>query len=98
MSIISPFLSRLPPVASQRPFLGTPVSGPPALQNFHHKMLQENGQQVDDNPTATLENQDLWDEFAKIGTEMVITKNGRYVRIRIYYKLGICIKRKQILI
>ena len=55
-------------------------------------MLQENGQQVDDNPTATLENQDLWDEFAKIGTEMVITKNGRYVRIRIYCKLGICIK------
>ena len=50
-------------------------------------MLQENGQQVDDNPTATLENQDLWDEFAKIGTEMVITKNGRYVRIRIYCKL-----------
>lgn len=92
MSIISPFLSRLPPVASQRPFLGTPVSGPPALQNFHHKMLQENGQQVEDNPTATLENQDLWDEFAKIGTEMVITKNGRYVRFWIYSKLGFCIK------
>jgi hypothetical protein len=77
MSIISPFLTSLPPIASQRPFLGTPVSAPSALQTFHHKIIQESSQQIEDAPTATLENQELWDEFANIGTEMVITKNGR---------------------
>lgn len=28
---------------------------------------------------AKLENKDLWQQFHKIGTEMIITKTGRYV-------------------
>jgi len=84
MSIISPFLTSLPPIASQRSFLGTPVSAPSALRTYHHKIIQENSQQIEDDPTATLENQELWDEFANIGTEMVITKNGRWEQEHLY--------------
>ena len=32
-----------------------------------------------DSPTVVLENKGLWDAFAAIGTEMVITKTGRLV-------------------
>ncbi|XP_039518159.1 T-box transcription factor TBX2a isoform X1 [Pimephales promelas] len=32
---------------------------------------------VEDDPKVTLEAKDLWDQFHKIGTEMVITKSGR---------------------
>ena len=32
-----------------------------------------------DQPEAELDNKGLWDSFAAIGTEMVITKTGRYV-------------------
>lgn len=34
---------------------------------------------LDDNPEVTLDSQTLWSEFHKRGTEMVITKSGRYV-------------------
>ena len=34
----------------------------------------------DDNPQVTLDSQNLWSEFHKRGTEMVITKSGRYVK------------------
>lgn len=33
---------------------------------------------LDDEPTVTLDSQSLWSEFHKRGTEMVITKSGRY--------------------
>lgn len=32
---------------------------------------------VEDEPKVTLEAKDLWDQFHKSGTEMVITKSGR---------------------
>lgn len=32
---------------------------------------------VEDDPKVTLEAKELWDQFHKIGTEMVITKSGR---------------------
>ena len=32
---------------------------------------------VKDDPKVTLESRELWDSFAKYGTEMVITKSGR---------------------
>ena len=32
---------------------------------------------VQDDPKVTLEQKDLWDQFHKCGTEMVITKTGR---------------------
>lgn len=31
---------------------------------------------------AKLQNSDLWSEFHKIGTEMIITKSGRLVNIK----------------
>lgn len=42
------------------------------------KSLQP-GEGLDDNPKVTLDSQNLWSEFHKRGTEMVITKSGRYV-------------------
>merc|ERR1712130_79748 len=38
-------------------------------------MGNDNGEP--DEPSAQLDNKQLWDEFAQIGTEMVITKTGR---------------------
>lgn len=34
-----------------------------------------------DDPQVDLDNKELWEEFHRIGTEMVITKTGRLVRI-----------------
>ena len=34
---------------------------------------------VQDHPSAELETLGLWDQFHRLGTEMVITKSGRYV-------------------
>lgn len=33
---------------------------------------------VKDDPKVTLEAKDLWQKFSEAGTEMVITKSGRY--------------------
>lgn len=33
---------------------------------------------LDDDPKVTLDSQNLWSEFHKRGTEMIITKSGRY--------------------
>ncbi|XP_077579282.1 T-box transcription factor TBX2b [Stigmatopora nigra] len=50
----------------------------------HHQSAQlcstktlEPEEEGDDDPKATLEAKDLWDQFHKLGTEMVITKSGR---------------------
>ncbi|XP_078535938.1 T-box transcription factor TBX2 isoform X1 [Lissotriton helveticus] len=37
----------------------------------------EPDEEVDDDPKVTLEAKELWDQFHKLGTEMVITKSGR---------------------
>lgn len=34
-------------------------------------------EEVEDDPKVTLEAKELWDQFHKLGTEMVITKSGR---------------------
>lgn len=34
---------------------------------------------VEDDPKVSLESKDLWERFHALGTEMVITKSGRYV-------------------
>ena len=36
---------------------------------------------VQDDPKVDLEGKDLWDQFHGFGTEMVITKSGRYVEM-----------------
>ena len=50
------------------PFAGIPPRGPLAEE-----------ENVNDDPKVTLDQKELWDQFHKIGTEMVITKSGRYV-------------------
>lgn len=54
----------------------------PALS--HHQAAHLRGlkslepeEEVDDDPKVNLEAKDLWDQFHKLGTEMVITKSGR---------------------
>uniref|UniRef100_A0A3Q2DM91 T-box transcription factor 2a n=1 Tax=Cyprinodon variegatus TaxID=28743 RepID=A0A3Q2DM91_CYPVA len=44
-------------------------------------------QWMDDDPNVTLESKDLWSEFYKMGTEMVITKSGR----RMFPPFKICV-------
>jgi T-box protein 2 len=38
----------------------------------------EGDENVKDDPKVTLEHRELWEQFHKYGTEMVITKSGRY--------------------
>ena len=47
------------------PFGGMPPRMPVEEENVH------------DDPKVTLEQKELWDQFHKLGTEMVITKSGR---------------------
>ena len=49
------------------PYSNVPVCSPPDVP----------GSPNDPKPAVTLENDDLWTPFHKVGTEMVITKNGR---------------------
>lgn len=78
MSLLSPRnifgKVQLPPAAAHRSFIGTPFP-----QSFltTFKPTDDNDNGEPDEPTANLDNKPLWDEFAKIGTEMVITKTGR---------------------
>ncbi|XP_069827884.1 T-box transcription factor TBX2 [Dendropsophus ebraccatus] len=48
-------------------------------QAAHLRSLKslEPEEEVDDDPKVTLEAKELWDQFHKLGTEMVITKSGR---------------------
>ena len=53
-----------------------------ASQKIHsrtHEQVEDESSDGDqgDEPKAVLENKGLWDSFAAIGTEMVITKTGR---------------------
>uniref|UniRef100_A0A8C7XE90 T-box transcription factor 4 n=1 Tax=Oryzias sinensis TaxID=183150 RepID=A0A8C7XE90_9TELE len=78
----------LPPGALTKPIPDHGLSGAaeaglhPALS--HHQAAHLRGmkslepeEEVDDDPKVTLEAKDLWDQFHKLGTEMVITKSGR---------------------
>lgn len=44
------------------------------------KSLQSE-EELDDDPKVTLDSRNLWNEFHKMGTEMVITKSGRCVNL-----------------
>ncbi|KAJ3591161.1 hypothetical protein NHX12_009108 [Muraenolepis orangiensis] len=81
----------LPPGALTKPLPDHTLSGAaeaglhPALSHHHHHQAAhlrslktlEPEEEVDDDPKVTLEAKDLWDQFHKLGTEMVITKSGR---------------------
>ena len=49
------------------------------LHSRHIRGMEPAEQDVHDDPKVDLEGKDLWDQFHKCGTEMVITKSGRYV-------------------
>ncbi|KAM9789012.1 T-box transcription factor TBX2-like [Neosynchiropus ocellatus] len=59
------FLSALS-IPAQEPEPGEPIRHP-----------RQPGGELDDDPRVFLDSRDLWSEFHKIGTEMVITKSGR---------------------
>lgn len=65
----------VPGVASQLERLAgqAAVDGGAALRS--HQRIEE---VLDDEPIVALDSQSLWSEFHKRGTEMVITKSGRY--------------------
>ncbi|KAL4647190.1 T-box transcription factor TBX2 [Arapaima gigas] len=79
----------LPPGALTKPIPDHAIAGAaeaglhPALSHHHQaahlrtlKSLEPE-EEVEDDPKVTLEAKDLWDQFHKLGTEMVITKSGR---------------------
>ncbi|KPP77115.1 T-box transcription factor TBX2b-like [Scleropages formosus] len=79
----------LPPGALTKPIPDHAMAGAaeaglhPALSHHHQaahlrtlKSLEPE-EEVEDDPKVTLEAKDLWDQFHKLGTEMVITKSGR---------------------
>ena len=76
-----------PPVttAPATPSTPTPVTTPsqPTGQKETKEEEKDNQEQADDegpdNPVVELENFQLWNDFHQFGTEMVITKTGRYV-------------------
>ena len=49
----------------------------PAMRPLRALQPEDDG--IVDDPKVTLEGKDLWEKFHKLGTEMVITKSGRYV-------------------
>uniref|UniRef100_A0A3B5LDA9 T-box transcription factor 2b n=1 Tax=Xiphophorus couchianus TaxID=32473 RepID=A0A3B5LDA9_9TELE len=78
----------LPPGALTKPIPEHGLAGAaeaglhPALSHHQAAHLRsmkslEPEEEVDDDPKVTLEAKDLWDQFHKLGTEMVITKSGR---------------------
>uniref|UniRef100_A0A8C5EBS6 T-box domain-containing protein n=1 Tax=Gouania willdenowi TaxID=441366 RepID=A0A8C5EBS6_GOUWI len=48
-----------------------------AVAHLRRMKSLEPEEEVEDDPKVTLEAKDLWDQFHKLGTEMVITKSGR---------------------
>lgn len=66
------------------------AAGLPASLRGHHVQVGqrlsttvEPEEALGDNPKVTLDSQSLWSEFYKRGTEMVITKSGRYGKGRL---------------
>ncbi|NP_001079989.1 T-box transcription factor TBX2-B [Xenopus laevis] len=80
----------LPPAALGKPLSDPSLAGAAeaglhlSALGHHHQAAHlrslkslEPEEEVDDDPKVNLEAKELWDQFHKIGTEMVITKSGR---------------------
>ncbi|XP_012679491.1 T-box transcription factor TBX2b isoform X2 [Clupea harengus] len=79
----------LPPGALTKPMqdhtlAGVAEAGLHPVLSHHHQAAHlrslkslEPEEEVEDDPKVTLEAKDLWDQFHKVETEMVITKSGR---------------------
>ena len=62
------------PLPTARPGGGKASKRFPCYSDARMPVEEEN---VQDDPKVTLEQKELWDQFHKLGTEMVITKSGR---------------------
>ncbi|KAG9492728.1 T-box transcription factor TBX2 isoform X2 [Eleutherodactylus coqui] len=80
----------LPPAALGKPLTDPSLAGTAeaalhvSALGHHHQAAHlrslkslEPEEEVEDDPKVTLEAKELWDQFHKLGTEMVITKSGR---------------------
>ena len=69
-TIPTPFASLMPPHLH---------SEMETLRQLRSKLeiQQDCDNEVNDDPKVNLESRELWEQFHKIGTEMVITKSGR---------------------
>ncbi|NWR67411.1 TBX2B factor, partial [Bucorvus abyssinicus] len=80
----------LPPAALAKPMPDPGLTGAAeaglhvSALGHHHQAAHlrslkslEPEEEVEDDPKVTLEAKELWDQFHKLGTEMVITKSGR---------------------
>lgn len=80
----------LPPAALAKPLQDPSLAGAAeaglhvSALGHHHPVAHlrslkslEPEEEVEDDPKVTLEAKELWDQFHKLGTEMVITKSGR---------------------
>ncbi|CAH2222114.1 T-box transcription factor TBX2 [Pelobates cultripes] len=80
----------LPPAALGKPLTDPSLAGAAeaglhvSALGHHHQAAHlrslkslEPEEEVEDDPKVTLEAKELWDQFHKLGTEMVITKSGR---------------------
>ncbi|XP_042713828.2 T-box transcription factor TBX2 isoform X2 [Chrysemys picta bellii] len=80
----------LPPAALAKPIPDPTLAGAAeaglhvSALGHHHQAAHlrslkslEPEEEVEDDPKVTLEAKELWDQFHKLGTEMVITKSGR---------------------
>ncbi|XP_075051419.1 T-box transcription factor TBX2 isoform X2 [Mixophyes fleayi] len=80
----------LPPSALGKPLTDPSLAGAAeaglhvSALGHHHQAAHlrslkslEPEEEVEDDPKVTLEAKELWDQFHKLGTEMVITKSGR---------------------
>lgn len=62
----------------------SPLTPADLLHPLHQRQIRNMDppeSEIHDDPKVELEGKDLWDQFHKIGTEMVITKSGRYVPV-----------------
>ncbi|XP_055942254.1 T-box transcription factor TBX3-like [Argiope bruennichi] len=66
-----------PPPLFPKPPLTPEDVLPPHLRPTMRGLEPPEDDGVKDDPKVTLESKDLWDQFHKLGTEMVITKSGR---------------------
>lgn len=65
----------------------SPITPGDLLHHMHPRplrSLEPPEQDVHDDPKVDLEGKEMWEQFHKYGTEMVITKSGRFVYFFIY--------------
>ena len=71
-------LPKLQQTVARSPLTGEMLM--PSALSRPMRTLEPPESEVQDDPKVELESMDLWEKFHGFGTEMVITKSGRYVQ------------------